>query len=220
FRPGTDQLFVGTGDAAQGTKPQSRTSLGGKVLRIKRDGSAYPGNEAITTGFDDRIYNHGHRNVQGIAFHPVTNKPYGMEHGPGRDDELNKLKNGRNYGWDPVPGYNESTPMTDFAKFPKAITAVWNSGASTIAPSGITFLDGPQWENWDDEVAAAVLKNTELRIFFLKNNGNKLKKEQGLGTIDGGDARLRSAVQGPDGNLYLVTDGGGSAGQIWRVTPS
>jgi glucose/arabinose dehydrogenase len=143
-----------------------------------------------------------------------------MEHGTGRDDELNKIKNGRNYGWDPGPGYNQQTPMTDLVKFPNAIKAVWRSKFPTIAPSGITFLDGPQWENWDDEVAAAVLKDQELRILFLENNGNKLKKEQGFEDIDGSVPRLRSAVQGPDGNLYLATDGGGSAGQIWRVTPS
>ena len=31
--------------------------------------------------------------------------------------------------------------------------------------------------------------------------------------------RLRSAVQGPDGNLYVVTDGANGAGAIWKVVP-
>lgn len=52
-----------------------------------------------------------------------------------------------------MPGYNESVPMTDIAKFPNAVPAVWSSGEPTIAPSGATFLTGPRWRTWQNAVA-------------------------------------------------------------------
>ena len=66
-----------------------------------------------------------------------------MEHGPDRNDEVNRLVAGGNGGWDPVPGYDQGVPMTDLAKFPNAMRPVWRSGdGGTIAPSGATFLSG------------------------------------------------------------------------------
>jgi aldose sugar dehydrogenase len=135
-------LWIGTGDAATGTTPQNHFSLGGKVLRVDRNGAGAPGNAGA--GFDPRVFNYGHRNVQGLAFRPGDGMPFSVEHGPAIDDEVNVLVSGGNYGWDPVPGYNESVPMTDFVKFPGAIAAVWSSGNPTIAPSGGGFVSGPQ----------------------------------------------------------------------------
>ena len=94
------RLWIGTGDAAMPTVPQSPTSLGGKVLRVNTSGKGVPGNAPAP--FDPRIYTYGHRNVQGIAFSP-GGKAYSIEHGTGRDDEVNRLFAGANYGWDPRP---------------------------------------------------------------------------------------------------------------------
>jgi glucose/arabinose dehydrogenase len=207
-------LYVGTGDAAIGTTPQSGSSLGGKVLRVTRDGTAAPGNDP-PAGFDPRIYTYGHRNVQGIAFRPQNGRAYSVEHGTDRDDEINLLSPGKNMGWDPVPGYDESEPMTDFTKFPSAGWPRWKSGNPTIAPSGATFLSGPQWKDWDGFLAVAVLKNTHLRIMRVENNGSITTVQQRL-TLG---VRLRSVVQGPDGNLYIATDVGSPNGAIWRVRP-
>jgi glucose/arabinose dehydrogenase len=207
-------LYVGTGDAAIGTNAQSKTSLGGKILRVNRNGVGAPGNIGVrdpASGFDPRIFNWGHRNVQGIAFRPSDGMGFSVEHGPNRDDEVNRIVEG-NFGWDPVPGYNESVPMTDTAKFPGAIGAVWSSGSPTIAPSGATFLTGEQWELWNGALALAVLKNTELRVLLLNGAGNVTGQKVALDL----GVRLRQAVQGPDGNLYVATDAGG----IWKVTPS
>jgi aldose sugar dehydrogenase len=224
FKPGANPpaLFVGTGDAAMGTVPQDTQSLGGKILRVTRNGNAYPGNPGGS--WDGRIFNIGHRNVQGIAFEPGTNRGYSVEHGPGVDDEVNEIKKGRNYGWDPVPGYNESVPMTDLNKFPNAIKAVWRSGGLTIAPSGATFLDGGQWEGWNGRLALAVLDfnasvGQHLRILKVRANGS-INKAKDIEVFANENTRLRSAVQGPDGLLYIATDGGGTSGAIWRVTPS
>ena len=123
---------------------------------------------------------------------------------------------GGNYGWDPVPGYDESRPMTDFAKFPGAESAVWSSGCPTIAPSGATFLSGPQWQGWDGALAVAVLKDTELALMFLDSAGTAVTAIVVPPQLDLG-VRLRSAVQGPDGSLYVATDA--TAGAVWKVTP-
>lgn len=208
-------LWLGTGDAAVGTNPQSKTSLGGKVLRVDRTGAAAPGNAG--NGFDARIYNYGHRNVQGIMFRPGTGQPFDVEHGTNRDDELNRLIAGANYGYDPIPGYNESVEMTDLVKFPDAIPATWTSGNPTIAPSGGTFLSGGQWRDWDGAAAIAVLKDQHLMIARLNTAGTALTGSQKVLQLG---VRLRIAVQGPDGNLYIATDVGSGGGQIWKVVPN
>lgn len=202
-------LWVGTGDAGTGTNPQDVNSLGGKVLRVDRfTGAAAPGNP-----YGLKWYTRGHRNVQGIAFRPGSGTPYSVEHGPSRDDEVNRLVAGGNYGWDPVPGYDENVPMTR----PGDIPAVWSSGAPTLATSGATFLSGRQWRDWNGALAVAALKGTQLRVMQLNAAGDAVVNEWVRLT---GYGRLRSAVLGPDGNLYVTTSNGGSRDQILRVTPS
>lgn len=210
-------LWVGTGDAATGSTPQDHHSLGGKVLRMTTDGAGAPGNAG--GDFLPQIYNYGHRNVQGIAFSP-GGKAYSIEHGPDRDDEINRLYAGGNYGWDPRPpgggpGYDESVPMTDTVKYPHAIRATWSSGFPTIAPSGGTFLSGAQWKGWDRSLAVAVLKAEQLRVFAFDTTGGKVE-QQWIKVTDHG--RLRVAVQGLDGDLYIATDG--SPGQILHIHPA
>lgn len=212
-------IWMGTGDAAQPTVPQDPTSLGGKVLRVTTSGAAAPGNPG--GALDPRIYTYGHRNVQGVSFDDAG-QAWSVEHGTDRDDELNKLVAGGNYGWDPRPltgtlFYDESRPMTDPVRHPGAIAAVWSSGYPTIAPSGATFVPVglPAWKGWQDDLAMAVLKDQHLRILTL--NGTRTAIDEQLVRVTG-QGRLRSAVMGPDGNLYIATDA--TAGRILKVTPS
>ncbi|MGI8755788.1 MAG: PQQ-dependent sugar dehydrogenase, partial [Acidimicrobiales bacterium] len=210
-------LWVGTGDAATSTVPQDRNSLGGKVLRVDTNGNGVPGN--LGAPYDHRIQSYGHRNVQGVAFSP-GGKAYSVEHGPDRDDEVNFLVDGANYGWDPVSpgggsGYDESRPMTDSVKYPDARKATWSSGFPTIAPSGATFLSGDQWAGWNRALAMAVLKGEQLRVIGFDGTGRGVQSEWIAITNQG---RLRSAVQGPDGDLYLAQDA--SPGKILRVHPT
>jgi glucose/arabinose dehydrogenase len=209
------RLWIGTGDAASPTVPQSPTSLGGKVLRVDTSGQGVPGNALAP--FDPRIYTYGHRNVQGIAFSP-GGKAYSIEHGTGRDDELNRLFAGANYGWDPRPlsgplFYDESRPMTDTARHPGARSAVWSSGDPTIAPSGGDFIRGSAWKGWDRSVAMAVLKGQQLRVLRLDYDGLAVET-QWVRVTDRG--RLRVAVMHPEnGVLYIATDS--DPGSILRV---
>jgi len=205
-------LWVTAGDAATGTNPQNPVSLGGKVLRITTDGAGAPGNAGAP--FLPQIYSYGHRNPQGVSFRPSDGAPFEVEHGTGCDDEVNKLVPGGNYGWDPVPGYDESQPMTDKAKFPGAVDAIWSSGCPTIAPSGATFLTGTQWGAWNGALAIAVLKGTELRI--MKFSAAETQLQEWIRVEDQG--RLRVAVEGPDGNLYLAQDA--NPGAILKVVPT
>ncbi|MEZ5143580.1 MAG: PQQ-dependent sugar dehydrogenase [Acidimicrobiales bacterium] len=209
-------LWVTTGDAATSWVPQSPTSLGGKVLRVTTDGAGAPGNPG--GALRPEIYSYGHRNPQGVAFRPGDGMPFAVEHGTGCDDEVNLLVAGGNYGWDPVPvgggtSYDESRPMTDLTRYPTARPAVWSSGCPTIAPSGAGFLEGAQWKDWDGDLAVAVLKGTQLRVFGLDGAGAVVA--QASGVTDQG--RLRVAVQGPGGDLYIAQDA--DPGAILRVQP-
>ncbi len=220
FQPGTGALFVSTGDAATATAPQSTAVLGGKILRIDTDGAAWPGNVSGA-----RWYTRGHRNPQGIAFRPGTNDPFSIEHGPDVDDEVNRLVNGGNGGWNPdngAGGYDQSKPMTDPALPGPVMTAVWSSGGVTVAPSGGTFLSGPRWKGWDGALAVACLDGSPAvgqRLLVMKLNPAGTALTGVPTTVLNRGVRLRVAVQGPDGNLYVVTDGVNGAGTIWKVVP-
>lgn len=210
-------IWIGTGDAAQAGNPQDPKSLGGKILRVTREGQPAPVN--LGEPFDPRIYSYGHRNTQGLAFLPAARtvsdfSGYSVEHGPGRDDEINELRTG-NFGWAPTGTYNENVPMTDLQEFPDAIESVWSSGNPTIAPSGMTFLDGEQWGDWDGMIAMAVLKDRHLRILRVGDETSVHDEARVLDTY----GRLRSAVQANDGSLLITTDNGNDQDQILKVTP-
>lgn len=210
-------LWVGTGDIAQGDTGIQPKSLGGKILRVDRDGKAAPGN--LGGQYDSRIFSYGHRNVQGLAFFPTPQQGalgVSIEHGSSEDDEVNILKPG-NFGWAPQPqGYEEAgVPMTDKKRFPEAIDAIWSSGSPTQAPSGATFMKGEQWKKWDGSLAIAMLKDQKLTILTIDKQGKITDEAKEFVKKFG---RLRTAVQGPDGNLYISTDNP-SNNQIIRVTP-
>ena len=193
-------LWIATGDGAQGTTPQDLTSLGGKVLRV----DATSGAGAAGNPFSTRVYTYGHRNVQGLALRPGTNQMWAVEHGPDKDDEINILSSGGNYGWDPVPGaYNETVPMTDIDRFPDAIEAKWSSGTSRLAPSGGIFLEGAHWGIWEDRLAVAMLKDTSLHLFEFTETGDLQSTVEVPELSSYG--RLRTPMMGPDGALYVTT---------------
>jgi glucose/arabinose dehydrogenase len=182
FNPGDGFLYVTTGDIHGGAVPQSPTLLGGKVLRIDTDGNAAAGN-APPAGFDPRIYTYGHRNVQGIAFHPGTSTPIIAEHGPWHTDEITVLVNGGNGGWDPRPnvggrgdcpddycGYSPNQmegmnrferaafmPMTDLATYPDAMPPVWENNGWSQGTGSAVFLEGEQWGRWNGAMAIGIL---------------------------------------------------------------
>ena len=208
-------LYIGTGDAAQGKNPQNLKSLGGKVLRVRSDGTIPRSNPFYRKGGNARyVWSYGHRNVQGLVVRPGTNQLWSAEHGPDRDDEINLVTKGSNGGWNPVPGYNEAVPMTDRKLYPKATKARWKSGKPTVATSGATFLTGKRWGAWDGAMAVAMLKGQGILVFTVDSH-SRLKK---VATIVTDHGRIRSVHPGPDGSLYFTTSNGSTDG-IYRVVP-
>lgn len=215
----TGALLISAGDAAQGTNPQDKTALGGKVLRVKpSDGSAPPDNPFVSASDPKTrlIYTLGHRNVQGLAIRPDTNQIYATEHGPDIDDEINILTAGGNYGWNPVGSgeYDESVPMTD-TSISGAIASVWSSGSPTVAVSGATFLSGDEWGPLDGMLAVASLKGSHVQLFQLDDDG-ALTAAARPPVLDS-HGRLRTVVQAPDGAAYVLTDNGDND-QIIKVS--
>ncbi|MCW2840613.1 MAG: glucose dehydrogenase [Aeromicrobium sp.] len=221
-----NQLYIGTGDAAQGRNAQRLTSGGGKVLRVDAtSGRPVKTNPYIRSSsrMKQRVFTWGHRNVQGLA-RRSDGTVWSVEQGSYRDDEVNKLIKKGNYGWNPVPrvtgdpSYNEGvdSPMTDRSLPGAQRTAKWRSGNRTFATSGGTFLNGSSWGDWRGALAVASLKDESLRLLRFSRGGS-LRKTWKPVALDGVYGRLRGAVQGPDGALYLTTSNG-SNDKILRVT--
>ncbi|ATE52433.1 PQQ-dependent sugar dehydrogenase [Actinosynnema pretiosum] len=202
------KLRVGTGDAARADTSQDRDGLGGKTLVVD-----------LGTG-EHRVETYGHRNVQGIAVRS-DGLVVSAEHGPSVDDELNVLKPGANYGWDPSRGgtqggYDESVPMTDLERFPDAVPAIWSSGSPTEAVSDAAFLQGEQWGGLDGALAVTALKGSKLFLFEITPEGG-VHSVSAPPELDGTKGRLRAAKQGPDGALYVTTSNG-DGDEVLRVT--
>jgi glucose/arabinose dehydrogenase len=200
-------LLISTGDNAVGSNPQDRSSRAGKVLLA----DAATGEVAVWT--------YGHRNVQGLAVRPGTGQIFAVEQGTFRDDEVNLLRAGGNYGYDPAGAdgsYDESVPMTDTG-IPGAIEAVWSSGPETIATCGGTFLDGHQWGSYDGLMLLGLLKGQGVLALRLDADG-ALQRQFRLPELEGHYGRIRTVQQGTDGALYVTTDNGGGSDQLLRVT--
>lgn len=247
FGPADGFLYVTTGDTHSGPGPQSPTAMAGKVLRIDRDGRAAPNNGA-PAGFDARVFTYGHRNVQGICFRPTDNRPFSAEHGPWHTDEVTALVPGGNGGWDPRPnvagrgacpdgycGYMPNQmgalpvaersafmPMTDTRSFPEAMRPAWVNDGQSQGMSSCTFLNGPQWRDWNGRMLVTYLgigiHGTPVgnRLDLLNISADGLSSTRTTVPLPMPAGRFRSAVQGPDGNLYLGTD----TGEIFRLAPS
>ena len=219
----TGALHVGTGDNAVGEHPQDVASMAGKVLRVDpRTGDGLPDNPFADS--DDpatrRILSFGHRNVQGLAVRS-DGSLYAVEHGPDRDDEVNLLRAGANYGWDPSAeggGYDESVPMTDPA-LPDAVAAVWSSGSPTVAPSGATFVEGADWGDYDGLLLVGLLRDTGVLALRLDERGSLVEQFR-VPELEDEHGRIRAVRQGTDGALYVTTDNGDESDVLLRVTPT
>jgi glucose/arabinose dehydrogenase len=211
-------LLVGTGDAAVGTHPEDLDSLGGKTLRLDRfTGAPWPDNPfASATGPRRYVHTFGHRNVQGVT-ERADGTLWSIEQGTFRDDEVNRLVNGGDYGYNPVPGYNESVPMTDQSLPGHQVKARWSSGNPTLATSGGSFVNGTKWGALDGTLAVACLKASRV-LFLTFNAKGKLQKVRTPRALKQ-FGRIRQVVQSANGDLLVTTDNGGGNDVILRVSP-
>ena len=210
-------LVVGTGDAAVGSNPRDLDSFGGKVLRInRRTGTPMADNPfAGATGNRRYVWTYGHRNVQGLA-ERADGSLWSVEHGSFRDDEVNRLVPGGDYGWNPVPGYDESVPMTDQSLPGEQQDAVWSSGTPTIATSGAAWVRGTQWGRLEGTLAVAALKGSEVLFLRFDARGDLVSVARPPALARFG--RLRSITSARDGDLLLTTDNG-TGDRVLRVSP-
>lgn len=247
FGPSDGLLYVTTGDTHNGEVPQSPTRIGGKVLRMDREGKAAAGNNA-PQGFDPRIYTYGHRNPQGIAFRPGTNQPVTAENGPWHSDEVTALVAGGNGGWDPRPniggrgdcpdkycGYSPNQmgamdpkeraafmPMTDLKTYPKAMKPAWNNDGLSQGLSSGEFLNGKQWKGWDGKMVVAFMG--------IGIHGTPVGNRMDVLDIsaDGSSAkRTTMSLPMPAGRFRSVVQGpdgnlyvATDEGEIYRMTPN
>ena len=184
------KLYVTMGDTAAPPTAQDLGTLTGKILRLNDDGSV-PGDNPLA---GSPIFSYGHRNPQGLDWHPVTGEPWGSEHGQTGNDEINRLQPGRNYGW-PVIEADQTragmeTPILFFSP--------------SIAPSGASFYTGTAITGFRQNLFVGALAGQHLlRVRFEPNDPNRVAATERL--LAGRFGRIRDVVTGPDGALYLCT---------------
>lgn len=182
-------LYITTGDRYNPPLAQDKQSLGGKILRIHLDGSVPKDNPFPNSP----VYSYGHRNPQGLAWHPVTKQLYSSEHGQSAHDEINLIQPGQNYGWPLVQG---SQTMSGLQK------PLLHSGFKTWAPSGIALVNSGPWKN---HLLVASLRGEQLLKIRLKGkNYDQIDNVEILWKEHFG--RIRNVYQGKDGSIYLMTN--------------
>jgi glucose/arabinose dehydrogenase len=210
------RLFVGLGDRF-GLKNEAQNPANhiGKIVRIEPDGRVPADNPFVgRPGGAPEIFSLGHRNIQGLAVHPTTGELWQTEHGPQGGDELNLVQAGRNHGWPLVTyGRNYGTGTRIGEEGPKAgfeHPLQWWMPVS-IAPSGLAFITSDRYPGWKGQLLLGALRAQVLVRLSLE--GSKVVAQEQM--LASQRARIRDVRQGPDGWIYLLTDG--VEGQILRL---
>jgi glucose/arabinose dehydrogenase len=186
----------------------------GKVLRINADGSVPRDNPFVgKAGTRPEIYALGFRDPQGLAIHPKTGRLFTSEHGPRGGDEINEVEKGKNYGF-PVIGYGRDytgKPINNDKTAQAGMEQPIYFWTPDIAPAGIGFYTGKMFPAWDGSLFVSGLAAKYLvRLVF---DGNRVVAEERL--LADQNARIRGVSEGPDGALYVLTDG--ANGKILRL---
>jgi aldose sugar dehydrogenase len=206
-------IGVNSGDWPQ---PQQMDSNMGKVLRINADGSIPKDNPFVgRAGAHPEIYALGFRDIQGVAIHPSTGQLWTSEHGPRGGDEINLVERGKNYGF-PVIGYGREysgKPINGDKTAQEGLEQPVYFWTPDIAPAGIAFYDGKLFPAWQGDLFVATLVGRSLVRLVL--DGSRVVGEQRL--LGDLNARVRGVNEGPEGALYVLTDG--PAGKILRLMP-
>lgn len=214
-------LFISTG-APFGELAQDIGSIYGKILRLNDDGSIPPDNPFVSKeGVHPAVYSFGHRDQHGLTIHP-DGAVFSAEHGPNGGDELNLIKPGSNYGW-PATTFGrqyDGSPMSGLPVAPdsEAPVLVW---LPSIAPSGLLFYGGDKFPAWEGNLLIGSARRGEVpgtggleRVVFGENFG-ELRRET---LLTGLHQRVRDVVEGPDGFIYVLTDGNEHA--VLRIEPA
>jgi glucose/arabinose dehydrogenase len=204
-------LYITTGDAATTSLAQDLASLAGKILRLNRDGTSPRDNP-----FSSPVYSYGHRNPQGLDWHPASGLLWASEHGASGNDEVNAIEAGANYGW----------PRIEASQTMPGMRAPIVFYPSAIAPSGASFYRGSRFPSFAGDLFVATLRGEHiLRLRVDAGSPARVVAQERL--LAGRFGRIRDVVVGPDGLIYFCTsnrDGRGNTiaadDRIARLAPA
>ena len=216
-------LYVTLGDRGDSPskgaeqRAQKLDDHAGKSIRLTDDGKVPPDNPfAKTSGVRPEIFTLGNRNMQGAALHPDTGKVWAHEHGPQGGDEVNILEGGKNYGWPVITygvNYGIGTKIGEGTSKDGMVPPRWY-WVPSIAPSGMAFYSGRIFPKWKGNLFVGALVKEKLVRLTL--DGDRITKQEDL--FEGKLGRIRDVREGPDGNLYLLTDS--AKGELFRLEPA
>ncbi len=215
-------LYLTLGERQEQQRAQDIKDHGGKVIRLRDDGSVPPDNPFVgKSGYQPEIYTLGHRSPQGLAMNPATGALWENEHGPLGGDELNILQAGKNYGW-PLVTFGtdyDGTKISD-ATTRADLESPFLYWVPSIAISGLTFYTGDRFPQWKGNVFVGAMfagrsRGTgHLQRIVINEAGRPINREPLLTELR---QRIRDVRQGPDGLLYLLTDE--DDGMVLRLEP-
>lgn len=210
-------LYVGLGDHGQMDRAQNTDDHAGSVIRIHDDGRV-PADNPYQQQSDwlPEIFTIGNRNIQGAALHPHTGELWTHEHGPQGGDEINIIHGGRNYGWPVIThGVNYGTgTKIGVGTHKEGMEQPLYHWTPSIAPSGMAFYTGEVFPNWRGNLLVGALRGQMLVRLTLE--GEQIVAEERM--LQNQVGRIRDVRQGPDGNIYLLTDE--RNGALLRLEPA
>lgn len=190
------KLYITTGDATDKALAQDLGSLAGKTLRLNPDGSIPSDNPFSGSA----VWSYGHRNSQGIAWHPVTKELYSSEHGPSvfdgpaGGDEVNRILKGGNYGW----------PMVSHEKRREGTEAPIITFTPAQAPASMMVYSGKGNASWKGNLFFGALRGEGLmRLELDPIDPSKVVRSEKLSVVQFG--RIRAVAEAPDGSIYFTT---------------
>ena len=207
-------LFFSIGDRGnRNVNPQDITIDGGKIYRIKDDGTIPKDNPFYNDGNAKKaIYSYGHRNPQGMFKHPESGKIWTNEHGPRGGDEINIIEKGKNYGWPKITyGINYSgTTITKNKSLPNMEQPLYY-WIPSIAPSSFEYISSEIYPNWKGSLLAGALVFKYIERIVLEDDivVSRSKIAENLG-------RPRDIKQGPDGFIYVSIENKG----VYKIMPN
>lgn len=210
---GAGHLFFSIGERGQKDDAQDLTRPNGKVHRVYDDGRIPEDNPFVgRAGAIRSIWSYGNRNPQGLVRDPLTGILWAVEHGPRGGDELNRIEQGRNYGWPLITyGMNyDGTPMTDRTAG-EGLEQPVTYWVPSIAVSSVDVYRGDAFRPWTGNLLVGALAQQELRRLVLENG--RVTHQEVLFKNGG---RVRDVVVGPDGFVYVVFN---SPDRIARLVP-
>jgi aldose sugar dehydrogenase len=200
---GPRRLLVSTGEGHDPTLAQRLGSRLGKILRIRPDGRAPLTNPFVVGGRRSPVWSYGHRNVFGLARKPRGRAVVATENGPGCDDELNRIRKGRNYGW----GDGYACGTAGLGASPQAPLRRWNP---TIAPTDPWWYRG-RIQRLNGSLLVGDFNTGRLRRLELDPTGSRVVRGRTMHRA--GDA-IVDVSEGPGGWVYYATPNA-----IYRIVP-